>query len=115
MRKIVLLILFFGLIIASANAYAHPPSEVNIEYSEELRMISIVIVHPVSNPEKHFINKIIVWLNEEEIIQHKISAQDDNKYQSAAYTIPDAKVGDIIALEAYCNVSGKLKEEIKVE
>lgn len=115
MRKIISLILFFGLIVASANVYAHPPSEVNIEYSGELKMISIVIVHPVSNPGKHFINKIIIWLNEEEIIQHKISAQDDNRYQSAVYMIPDAKAGDVIATEVYCNMSGKLKEEIKVE
>lgn len=115
MRKIVLLILFFGLIVASANAYAHPPSEVNIEYSEELRMVSIVVLHPVSNSGKHFINKIIIWLNTEEIIQHKIGAQDDNRYQSAAYMIPDAKAGDVIAAEAYCSISGKLKEEIKVE
>ncbi len=115
MRKIVPLILFCSLIIASTGAYAHPPSEVNIEHSSELRMMSIVVAHPVSNSGKHFINKIIIWLNTEEIIQHKISAQDDNKYQSAAYMIPDAKTGDVIAVEAYCNISGKLKKEIKVE
>ena len=115
MGKIVSLILFCSLIIVSTGAYAHPPFEVNIEHSSELRIISIIVVHPVSNPGKHFINKIIVWLNGKEVIQHKISSQDDNRYQSAAYMIPDAKVGDIIAAEAYCNISGKLKKEIKVE
>ncbi len=115
MGKIVPLILFCSLIMASTLVYAHPPSEINIEHSSELRMISIVVAHPVSNSGKHFINKIIIWLNGKEILQHKIGAQDDNRYQSAAYMIPDAKAGDVIAVEAYCNISGKLKKEIKVE
>jgi hypothetical protein len=53
-------------------------------------------------------------LNGKEIIQHIISRQDNNTEQIVAYLVPDAKEGDVLGIEAYCNISGKLKKEIKV-
>jgi len=86
-----------------------------IEYNRESRMMTVIVTHPVNNSESHFINKIEVFLNGEEILVHRIGKQDNEKYQFAGYLIPDANTGDTIAVEAYCNISGKLKEEIRVK
>ena len=115
MRKVILLLLLSVFIVTCNSAYAHPPSDIKVEHNSNARMLTVIITHPVSNSEKHFINKIDIWLNGEEVIEHKISKQDNNKYQFAGYMIPDAKPGDTITVEAYCNISGKLKKDIKVE
>ncbi|MFC1508088.1 hypothetical protein ACFL60_00185 [Candidatus Omnitrophota bacterium] len=112
MRKVILLMLSFLFVLSFMNAYAHPPSDIKIEYDAETRIVSAVIVHPVSNIEQHFIKKVDVWLNGEEVIVHKISGQDNNHDQSTKYMIPDAKTGDTITIEAYCSMSGKLKKDI---
>ncbi len=115
MRKIVLLVLICAFIAVCTDVYAHPPSDIKIEYSRESRMMTVIVTHPVNNPEKHFINKIEVLLNGKEIIEHKISKQDNEKYQFSGYMVTDAKPGDVITVEAYCSVSGKLRKEIKVK
>ncbi|MDP3731486.1 MAG: hypothetical protein Q8R31_00430 [Candidatus Omnitrophota bacterium] len=96
------------------NAYAHPPSDILITYDTATKTLKAVITHQVSNPQNHFINKVDVSLNGQEIIEHKLSRQDNNTDQTVSYLIPDAKGGDTLAVEAYCNISGELRKEIKV-
>mgnify|MGYP001570181913 FL=1 len=98
----------------SSTAYAHPPSDIKITYNPKTKILTAVIVHNVSDVKKHFINKVGVGLNGKEIIEHSISQQDNNISQTVSYLIPDAKAGDTLSVEGYCNISGKLKKEIKV-
>jgi desulfoferrodoxin (superoxide reductase-like protein) len=96
------------------NVYAHPPSDMDITFNPTTKVLNAVIAHAVSNPQTHFINKVNIGLNGKEIIQHAISRQDNNANQTVSYLIPDAKAGDTLSVEAYCNISGKLEKEIKV-
>ncbi len=96
------------------NASAHPPSDILITYDTATKTLKAVITHQVSNPDKHFINKVDIQLNGQEIIEHKISRQDNNASQTVSYLIPEAKSGDTVSIEAYCNISGKLEKEIKL-
>jgi desulfoferrodoxin (superoxide reductase-like protein) len=95
-------------------ALAHPPQDIIINFDSESNMLQAIIVHNVSNPTEHFIKKVDIGLNGEEIIEHKISRQDNNETQIVYYLIPDAKPGDTISVEAYCSISGTLKKEIEV-
>ena len=97
-----------------SGAFAHPSTDIKVEYSLKTRILTAIITHPVADPVKHHIGKVDISLNGEEIIEHKISKQDTNTTQFAAYMIPDAKVGDTIGVEAYCSINGKLKKDIKV-
>ena len=69
-------------------------------------------MHNVSDPLSHYIKKVDVGLNGKEIIKENISRQDNNAYQMVSYLIPDVKDGDLISVEGYCSISGKLKKEI---
>ena len=113
MKKVVLLFGFFTLFVLSAAAYAHPPSDIKITFDPETKILTAIIMHDVSNPDKHYIKKVDVSLNGKEIIQQSISVQDNFNSQTVSYLIPDAKVGDVFAVEGYCSISGKLEKQLK--
>lgn len=96
------------------SAFAHPPQDIKITFDADTKTLKAVIIHPTSNPQNHFIKKVDVSLNGKEIIEHKISRQDNNADQTVSYFIPDAKEQDTLAVEAYCSISGALEKEIKV-
>lgn len=98
----------------SSTASAHPPSDIKITYDSGTKILKAVITHKVSDVKKHFINKVDIGLNGKKIISHAISQQDDNISQTVSYLIPDAKAGDSLSVEAYCNISGKLEKEMKL-
>lgn len=112
MRKIILLSILCTFIFVCSVAFAHPPSDIKAEYNLQTRILTVIITHHVNNPGSHYIGKIDIWLNGKEIIEHKISKQDNNSSQFAVYMIPDAKSGDVIAVEGYCSINGKLRKEI---
>ena len=93
---------------------AHPPSSVEITFDVETKIVTAVIKHAVKDAEKHYIEKVDVWLNKKEIITHHISRQDDAVQQTVSYLIPDAQLGDTISVEGYCNFVGKLKKKIEI-
>ncbi|MFA5117744.1 MAG: hypothetical protein WC695_02705 [Candidatus Omnitrophota bacterium] len=108
-----LAVLVFFLAIATV-AYAHPPTDIAITFDPSSKVLKAVITHPVSNVGNHFIAKVDVGLNGKEVIEHKISRQDNNSTQTVSYLLPDVKPGDTVSVEAYCSISGKLVKEIKI-
>jgi hypothetical protein len=113
MKKTALLVLVI-IFAAASIAYAHPPSDIKITFDAGTKMLHAVIMHDVSNPLNHYIKKVDVALNGKEVIEHSISRQDNNDTQAVIYLIPDVKDGDVVSVEAYCSISGKLKKEITV-
>ena len=115
MKSLRILIVLCALFIGSSAAYAHPPSDIALTYDNSLKTLTAVITHNVSNPIAHHIYKVEVGLNNSIIITQMISRQDNNLNQTVKYYIPDAKVGDTLSVDAYCNLSGDLKKETKVK
>jgi len=113
MKKIVLCG-FFVFFILSTFAYAHPPSDIKITFDAQTKILTAVILHGVSNPARHYIKKVDVALNGKEIIEQSISRQDNAQSQTVSYLIPDAKAGDLLSVEGYCNLSGKLQKQLKL-
>ncbi|MCK9616130.1 MAG: hypothetical protein M0R48_11680 [Candidatus Omnitrophica bacterium] len=111
-KKAVFMIVVMSFV--SGIAYAHPPSDIKINFDPDTKMLNAVISHNTSNPVNHYIKKVDIGLNGKEIIGHLISREDNNETQTVSYLIPDAKAGDILSVEGYCSISGKLKKEITV-
>ena len=112
-RTMGFLVLFMFVITISA-AYAHPPSDIKITFSSETKILQAVIIHNTSNPLNHYIKKVDIGLNGKEIIEQSISRQDNPDTQTVSYLIPDIKDGDVVSVEGYCSISGKLEKELKV-
>ncbi|OGX20718.1 MAG: hypothetical protein A3K54_04735 [Omnitrophica WOR_2 bacterium RBG_13_44_8] len=113
MRKASVFMITCFLIGVYSLAYAHPPSDIKITYDAKTKILTAVIYHNVSNPANHHIGKVDIGLNGKEVVEHKISRQDNNTTQTVSYLIPDTKAGDTLSVEAYCSISGKLEKEIK--
>ncbi|MCX5697442.1 MAG: hypothetical protein NTU54_05700 [Candidatus Omnitrophica bacterium] len=114
MKKIALLLTFIFLAV-STIAYAHPPRDIKITFDPGTKMLQAVIYHDVANPANHYIKKVDVSLNGKGIIEHTLSRQDNFNTQTVTYLIPDAKDGDVLAVEGYCNISGVLQKQITVQ
>lgn len=115
MKRLFLSAFLFSLIMVSSKVYAHPPSEIKAAYDTKTKTLTATIFHPVSNPQTHFINKVEIFLNGQVVIEQKISRQENNAQLNVVYAIPDATVGSVVTVEAYCNINGKLKQEIKIK
>jgi len=113
MKKITILTVLF-LFLSIQFSYAHPPSSIEASFDASTKMLSAVISHQVNNPTKHFIKEVEIELNGEEIIEREFKKQDDNAIQSINFEIPDASPGDLITIEAYCSISGKLTKKLSV-
>jgi len=114
MKRMTIFFILCIFVSVCSIAYAHPPSDIIITFDKNTKVVSAVIKHAVSNPVNHFVKKVDISLNGKEIIEHNINRQENNQTEGVSYRIPDAKEGDIIGVEAYCSISGKLKKEIKM-
>lgn len=116
MRRVILsFIVCFVSFLSASIVYAHPPSDIKVAFDQAKHILTAVIVHNTSNPSKHYISKVDIGLNGKEIISQDISWQDNGVEQTVSYLIPDVNVGDVLSVEGYCSISGKLKREIAVK
>jgi len=115
MKKIALLVALLVFFAAVSTAYAHPPYDIKITFDPNTKIVTARIVHNVSNPLNHYIKKVDVGLNGKEIIEHNIFRQDNFDSLMVSYLVPDVKDGDVISVEGYCSISGKLQKEIVVK
>ena len=106
--------LIIALVLVSVPLLAHSPSSVEAEFDPETRILNLEINHPVNNPTRHYVSKVIVELNGKKIIEQKFGSQTDEEEQDVLYSIHDAKTGDKIKVTAYCNISGKKSSELVV-
>jgi len=109
MMSIIVSLIFAGV------CFAHPPTGVEMEFDNETKVLTVLVTHPVNKINKHFIDKIVVELNDKEIVTQTFRTQGDGEGQEVMYVIVDAKAGDTIAVTGYCNVSGKKKASLTVE
>jgi desulfoferrodoxin (superoxide reductase-like protein) len=112
MKKMILTLC--GLLLAAAQAFAHPPSDIKIQFDPATKLLTAVIEHRVSNRKSHYIKKVDIGLNGKEIKTLSFKKQDDNAAQTVKFAVPRAKKGDTLSVEGYCNLSGKLEKEIEV-
>jgi hypothetical protein len=113
--KVAAVVFIAVFILSSQAALAHPPSDIMITFDRQTKVMQAVITHNTSNAANHFISKVDVAINGKEVIEHKISRQDNNETQTVQYLIPDVLDGDIISVEGYCSISGKLETKITVK
>ncbi len=112
MKRTVAFLISLIFLLAVSTAYAHPPSDIRITFDPNTKMLIAVIMHNTNNPLRHYIKKVEVSLNDKKIIGDNFSKQDNKISQTVIYSVLDAKDGDMIYVEGYCSISGKLKKEI---
>jgi desulfoferrodoxin (superoxide reductase-like protein) len=114
MKSIALILAALVLFGTTGYVSAHPPSATAISFDLESHTLTVTVDHAVKDASKHYVDKIVVELNGDTIIEQKFAAQLDGRIQEAFYLIADAEVGDEITVTAQCNVAGKKKASVKV-
>ena len=106
--------MLLGLLLIATQAFAHPPSDIKIQFDTKTQTLNAVILHRVSNPLTHYIYKANIGLNGKEMKSLRFKKQATNREQLATAVLSGIKKGDTLSVEGFCNLSGQLKKEIKI-
>lgn len=102
------MILFTILLLSTIKPiFGHPPDTIIAEYDTTTKILWVTINHLVKNPVSHYINRIEIKMNGEQIIQQKNKRQIYNSSQKYAFVLADINIDDTLTITAYCNISGK--------
>ncbi|HNX68057.1 MAG TPA: hypothetical protein PLL75_05655 [Candidatus Omnitrophota bacterium] len=115
MKSTKLVLILCALLLISTQVFAHPPSAIKIQFDAKTNTVTAIITHRVSNPATHYIDKVDLGLNGKEVKSLSFKKQDNNRTLTVTAVVPEAKAGDSLSVEAYCNLSGKLEKDIKVK
>lgn len=114
MRRYILMVIFMLLFICQA-AYAHPPSRMRMSYDKPSRTLKITITHAVTNPESHYVKEVVVKIEGDDVLEHRLSEQETDNTQFVQYSIPDVESGDLIRVEVHCSSFGKRMKELTIK
>jgi hypothetical protein len=107
----------FIFILANVLAFlilpvtAHAPSEMTLEYDLDSQVLTVTIVHNVSDPTSHYIFNIKIQINTTETYEY--TSQPTSSEFSYTYNVP-ASEGDIIVVTAECNHGGSIMQTLVV-
>ncbi len=88
-----------------AAGQAHGPEGVSLAYSSDSGILTVTILHAVSNPDKHYIKEVVLRKNGEVLAIYRYTGQSASSPFSYEYPV-EAKVGDRIEATAECNYYG---------
>ncbi len=100
------------ILLMAVPLFAHPPTNVELEYDSDAGILSAVIEHSVNNASKHYVNKVVVEVNGKKRIEQTFTRQIDGEQHEVMYKVKDVEEGDKVAVIAYCNISGRKKSEV---
>jgi len=105
-------LILISIFLIAGSGYAHPPSDIEASYDKDKNVLSISIIHPVRNPEKHFVDNVKVLKNGNIISDETFTSQTTNNVQSIEIESLNLQSGDEIIIESECNIHGKIKKLI---
>jgi hypothetical protein len=98
----------FLMLMAINVAYlsAHAPKKVGVAYDEKGATLSVTISHKVKNPQKHFIKRIRIYINKEQVLEKNYQEQDTHTSHQDSFNLSGVKSGDTILVRVSCNKFG---------
>lgn len=103
--KFLLLFLFISILIVDST-FAHPPQDIQLSYDKEKKVLDIIVKHTTKDLFEHYIKKLIIYKNDEELSQHSFKRQTTAARLVA--TVPlEVESEDVIRVEAICSEVGR--------
>ena len=98
------------LILTVSIIFAHPASQVTLSYNAKTSMLTINVIHPisdtkVSDPTKHYIKDITVSVNGKVAIVESIKFQQSDKGEMSSFLL-NVKKNDKVTVKTVCSISG---------
>ncbi len=111
MKKI-LLAIFLLLLLGSPLAIAQPPSDIELSFNQESKVLSIKVLHVSQRNRDHYIRRIWVYLNDQEVVKDGFAAQEP--WGIAHDVKVEAKSGDVIRVVAKCSKAGETTQTLQI-
>ena len=113
-RKKILLAVFAVVLWGLATAaFAHPPKAVNLAWNSN-GTLTVTVDHPVNDPQKHYINKIIVYVDDKIVTQKEYQSQASATGFTDTFQLGALSPGTKIKAEAFCIIMGSSTGSITV-
>lgn len=114
-RYVVLVLLVAAAFLISMTPQpvrAHAPGSVTLSYDYSTKNLSVTISHSVSNPNTHYVMKVTLKRNSNQIAVHNYTSQPTNNIFTYYYNVT-ASDGDILSATADCNLGGSNSGTVK--
>jgi hypothetical protein len=112
--RIIMLLVIFIVTLQTAG-FAHAPKKILVDYNLDDSVVKITILHPTPRQIKHRIGRLIIELNDQEVVVQKFLKQKWPESQEAVFVIPSLKTGDKLTVVAHCSVFGKKKVNVEIQ
>ncbi len=113
MKRITIFFTLSFLFLHCPFLVATPPSAINIEYNADAQALHIEIKHVSRDLNEHYIRRMVVTKNDQEIKKFTYSRQPSATGLSEDVAL-DAQSGDIIRVKVFGNKSGPKEETFVV-
>lgn len=98
------------LLICFCQGSAHPPIEILVEKDLKHGQLRISVIHPVNNPRQHYVRKVEVSIDNQQLIEKKFFFQKANK-QCFQVNVDNLAKVKTLKVNAYSNKGGELEKE----
>ncbi|MBS3736749.1 MAG: CHRD domain-containing protein [Candidatus Bipolaricaulota bacterium] len=106
--------LVLPLLVISLPAESHPPSSMELDYAGEVNTLTVRITHRVGNPSNHYVEKLTVFKNGNQVLEENYDEQEAGDGGSYVFELA-ARNGDSIEVRGVCNQFGSISQSIEVE
>lgn len=108
-------ILFLVLLSMPSYLFSCPAKKVELSYSRDTKLLSIVIDHPVTNAKGHYIDNIKIMVNGKEFKTIKPTKQFSLTKEKQEIEIGDLAIGAKVEVKTHCNQSGNKSGKLIVK
>lgn len=88
---------------------ADPPKKINLSYNAETQKLKIEAVHPVPNPDKHYLDVVSISVDGKEVQVLYFQKQSDKQAEIIELEIKQIVSGSEVTVKARCNEFGTKK------
>jgi desulfoferrodoxin (superoxide reductase-like protein) len=106
--------LFLLTVALAVASEAHPPRGVTLVMNSD-GSLTVRVEHSVNDPQKHYVNKIAIYVNDKLLSQKEYSSQTNAEDQADTFQIGSQPPGTKITAEAFCVIMGSASGSITVK
>ncbi|MDR1019535.1 MAG: hypothetical protein LBL73_02155 [Synergistaceae bacterium] len=112
--RIALALALLLLAARSGIASAHPPKEISLSWDPGGNL-TVNVAHSVNDPQKHYVSKIIVYVNDKIVAQKEYASQTSGEALSDTFDLGALPAGTKVKAEAFCVIMGSVTGAITVQ
>lgn len=108
-----LAVLMLGFAL-TGTGLAHPPGRIELSYQAASGSLTVTALHGVKNPEKHYIERVVVYVNGKKAAEEAFTGQNSDRALEVTLVVGELASGSKVDVEATCNIFGTGKATLVI-